>query len=489
MPTTKSTVQSPLKTYLAACQCVEREETNLPLRLTAGEIPDALRGTFFGNGPGRLQHQGVTYQHLFDGDGMVTKVRFENGQALYTNRYVRTREFTEEEAKGKMLYRSFGTNIPGGIRNNLLKMRFKNAANTSVIHHGGKLLALWEGGLPHLLDPETLATLDRYDYGGVLQNDFSWLDKQIMPELPFSAHPKEHPGTGVLHNFGTLSGTEQRLVTYEVDPQGKAKIAATYPLPDMTFVHDFVLTQEEHQIYFLTPVSFNLLPAFLGKITPVDSISSTGKQTRIMVVHHGEVDYYETDPCFIFHFVNGYQAADGSLVVDGLRMDGFPTGLATENMTEVAAENENSGVLHRYRINTQTGQVRREPLSEYFMELPSIHPNWQGKAYRYAWSIGGDPKQNTSLLHGVAKVDTEAKTTQYLNLYPHLPGEPLFVPRPDGTTEDDGWLLTMVFNADEVINKLLIINAADLAIVGELTLPHAQPIGFHGTWVNENAMR
>ncbi len=486
MSTTKSTTRNPLEVYLSACQCVDTEETNLPLTLTAGQIPDELLGTFFGNGPGRLRHQGVTYQHLFDGDGMVTKIRFEQGEAWYTNRYVRTREFTEEEAAGKMLHRSFGTNIPGGIRHNLLKMRFKNAANTSVIYHGDQLMALWEGGLPHRLDPETLETLDRYDYDGVLQNSFSWLDRQIMPELPFSAHPKVHPDTGVLHNFGTLSGTQQRLVTYEVNPQGQAKIAATYPLPNMTFVHDFVLTQAQHQIYFLTPVSFNLLPAFLGKITPVNSISSTGKQTRIMVVHDGKVSYYETDPCFIFHFVNGYQDVDDSLVVDGLRMDEFPTGLATENMVDMAAENENSGVLHRYRIDTKTGRVQHESLSEYFMELPSIHPGWQGKRYRYAWGIAGDPKHNTNLLHGVAKVDTEEKATQYLNLYPHLPGEPLFVPRPGGTAEDDGWLLTMLFDTEAATNRFVIIDAVDLSIVGELTLPHAQPIGFHGTWVGRN---
>ena len=60
---------------------------------------------------------------------------------------------------GRMLYRGFGTNLPGGFFANALRMRFKNAANTSVVWHGGKLLALWEGGLPHRLDPTTLDTL------------------------------------------------------------------------------------------------------------------------------------------------------------------------------------------------------------------------------------------------------------------------------------------------------------------------------------------
>ena len=475
-----------LETYLDACQCVDAEETNLPLTLTAGRIPAELQGVFFGNGPGRLRHQGVNYRHLFDGDGMVSKVRFDQGQAFYTNRYVRTREFVEEGHAGAMRYRSFGTNLPGGVSRNLFRMRFKNAANTSVVYHGGKLLALWEGGLPHELDPETLETLSRYDYDGVLQNRTSWLDRQITPELAFSAHPKLHPDTGVLHNFGTIAGTEQRLLSYEVDSQGNGRITGSHPLTEMTFVHDFVLTEAHHQIYFLTPVSFDLVRAFAGLTSPADSIhSQPGKVTQIMVVHDGQVNYYPTDPGFIFHFANGYQEEAGVLVVDGLRMDAFPEGLSTDQMAHEVPEQPSAGVLTRYRITTALGRVECETLSNYFLELPTINPARQGKSYRYVWGIGDDPQRASLLLQGVAKVDVEEKTTQYLDLHPHLPGEPLFVPHPNGQAEDDGWLLTMLFDTERKTNKLLIVDAAQMSIVGELTLPHAQPIGFHGMWLSD----
>ena len=473
-----------IEIYLESCRCVDAEETDIPLTLTTGYVPDELRGVFFGNGPGRFQHQGVPYHHLFDGDGMITRIRFEEGRAWYTNRYVRTQEFVEEEQAGKMLYRSFGTNLPGGIRTNFLKMRFKNAANTSVVYHAGKLLALWEGGLPHLLDPETLATRGRYDYEGVLQNSFSWLDRQITPELPFSAHPKIHPDTGVLHNFGTVAGTVQRLLLYEANPQGGAGIVGAYSMPDMTFVHDFVLTQAQHCIFFLTPVSFDLPRAFSGSSSPAESIHSRpGKVTQIMVVHAGEARYYPTDPCFVFHFANGYEDIDGTLVVDGLRMDRFPAGLSTDTMTHESPDQRAAGLPTRYRISPALGRVECETLSNYFVELPTIHPHYQGRPYRYTWGIAGDPHQKSSLLHGIGKIDTQQKTTQYLDLYPHLPGEPLFVPHPKGAAEDAGWLLTMLFDTEKKVNKLLIIEAADLRTVGELTLPQAQPIGFHSTWV------
>ena len=197
-----------LPAYLQACRCVEQEFSQYPLTFE-GAVPTDLHGTLFRNGNGRFEHQGITYDHLFDGDGMISAFEFKGGKVHYSNRYVRTDEFEREEAAGRMLYRSFGTNLPGGFSRNFLKMHFKNAANTNVIFHGGKLLALWEGGWPHRLEPATLETLGRYDYGGVLRNDFSFIDRQITPELPFSAHPKVHPGSGELFNFGTAAGRKQ----------------------------------------------------------------------------------------------------------------------------------------------------------------------------------------------------------------------------------------------------------------------------------------
>lgn len=69
----------------------------------------------------------------------------------------------------------------------------KNVANTHVVYWGGKLLALWEGGLPHELDPRTLETLGPTTLGGTLPD-----------KGPFAAHFKiaEGPEGRRLVNFG-----------------------------------------------------------------------------------------------------------------------------------------------------------------------------------------------------------------------------------------------------------------------------------------------
>jgi all-trans-8'-apo-beta-carotenal 15,15'-oxygenase len=125
-----------------------------------GEVPTELSGTFFRNGPGRQRIGGRPYGHWLDGDGMLCAFTFLDGRVHFRNRYARTPKYVEETAAQAVLYRGFGTQIPGGWRRNILKM-LANPANTDTIYHGGHLLALNEGGKPWELRPDTL------DAGGV----------------------------------------------------------------------------------------------------------------------------------------------------------------------------------------------------------------------------------------------------------------------------------------------------------------------------------
>ncbi len=127
-----------------------------------GEIPPALNGTLFRNGPGLLDIHGQPLHHPFDGDGMICAIAFDQGRAYFRNRFVRTEGFLKEQDAGKMLYRGvFGTQKPGGWLANAFDIDIKNIANTNVIYWGGKLLALWEAAEPYRLDPKTLDTIGK----------------------------------------------------------------------------------------------------------------------------------------------------------------------------------------------------------------------------------------------------------------------------------------------------------------------------------------
>ncbi|HEX2284528.1 MAG TPA: carotenoid oxygenase family protein, partial [Mycobacterium sp.] len=124
----------------------ELTEFDLPVD---GAIPAELNGWYLRNGPNPRQ----AGAHWFTGDGMIHGVRIENGRAAwYRNRWVRTDSFEVDFP----LYNADGTR---NLRSSV--------ANTHVVNHAGKTLALVESSLPYEITNE-LETVGAYDFGGKL---------------------------------------------------------------------------------------------------------------------------------------------------------------------------------------------------------------------------------------------------------------------------------------------------------------------------------
>ncbi|MEO0341287.1 MAG: carotenoid oxygenase family protein [Bacteroidota bacterium] len=475
-----------LLNYFQSNRLVEKEYNQHELSFDK-PLPLGLKGTLFRNGNGRFEHLGVRYDHLFDGDGMLAKFVFKDGKVYYSNRHVRTDELEKEEQAGKMLYRSFGTNIPGGFSKNLMKTRFKNASNTSVIWHGGKLLSLWEGGLPHEIDPETLETKGRYHYNKKLLNPYTKLDQMIFPEMAFSAHPKIHPDTGELYNFGTIAGLKNRLMQYRVQPDGTMDQVKGLEMPGVVFTHDFVLTESKKKVFFFTPVSFGLFKMFVGLDTPVGSMQvRKGQPTTILLLdEHNKKTEFKTDFGFIFHFANGFDLEDGRVVVDGFMMPDFPGAEVNKKLFEGNDDATPAGILTRFILNPTTGEVERFPLSDRAGEMPALHPEKKSRVYEYVWCLGLPKEADYKLLDGLQKVNVKTGKIDLTSFHPHLPGEPIFIPKPGTTQEDEGWISILIFNTESLTTWLYILDAKDLKEICKAQLPHNIPLGFHGLFVKE----
>ena len=66
-------------------------------------------------------------------------------------------------------------------------------------------------------------------------------------------------------------------------------------------------------------------------------------------------------------------------------------------------------------------------------------------------------------------------------------GEPIFVPRPNGTDEDDGWVLAQFYNAERRCSELAILDAKRIeqGPVATLKLHHHIPYGLHGNFTQD----
>jgi all-trans-8'-apo-beta-carotenal 15,15'-oxygenase len=476
----------PAKTVLEHAARAVHEETDATLSVVKGALPDSLRGVLYRNGPGTHESFGVPYDHPFDGDGMVTRFEFDGRNVRYRNRFVETRERKLERAARRPLFRSFGTNLPGGFRANALRMRFKNAANTSVAVHAGKLLALWEGGLPHELDGETLETKGAYDYEGHLKNRGPFFDRLLAPELPFSAHPKIDPETNELFNFGMLLGPRPRLLVYRASPEGRLDTPRVIALPRLFFVHDFALTAR-YCVFFLVPVAFRVAEALAGVRPPAEAIEGLqGAPTRVLMVpRDGAFSeapvWLETSPCFIFHHAGAFEDAEGRVHSVVLRMPSFPNSEAMRAVFHGGDVSFPSAMATRYVFDPKARTVTEERLSPRPMELPTIDGHRVSRAYRHLFAIAGE-REGDAVLRKIVRLDIETKEELLRDFGDDIPGEPVFVRARDG--QGEGYLLVLVYRAGLHRSDLFVLRADTLETTCQLALPHHVPLGFHGTWVS-----
>jgi all-trans-8'-apo-beta-carotenal 15,15'-oxygenase len=470
-----------LRVIAEQTRTVTTEFTERPLPIE-GSVPPAIDGVYFRNGAGRFERGGRRYAHPFDGDGHVTRLEIGPTGVRYTNRFVRTREFVVEERSGRMRYRAFGTNLPGGLLANLFRMRFKNAANTSVRWHAGRLLALWEGGPPHRVDPATLATLGPESFGGRLRNPYPPPSRWLSPLLPFSAHPRLDPVSGELFNFGLVAGSPNRLLVYRVGADGRMAPFQEHALTRFSFVHDFAVTAR--WLCFLLPhVDFDVTRAALGLRTPVGSlrIRSERPMQALLIPRDGGEPPAPID-CgtgFVFHIAQAFDRADGALVLDAIRYGRFPDFDAFETLFR-NGDPDLMPRLERIVIDPAAKRSRADPWVEHAAELPVSAPAPLGEPRRILYGVGAPPERRAPFLTSILRLDTETGGLHSRDFGLDPVGEPMLVQDRDG---GEGWLLTLVHRAGQGRSDLLILRAEDLSTEASVALPHQVPIGFHGCWV------
>lgn len=463
-----------------ATRTVEEELSDVLLDLE-GELPAGIDGVLFRNGPGRFERGGQRYAHPVDGDGHVARFDFSASGVRYRNRFVRTDGFQTEERLGRLDYRGLSTNREGGAAKNFLR-DCKNTANTNVIWQARRLLALWEGGPPHRLDPDTLATLGKEDFGRQLANPLGPPVRWLTPSLlPFAAHPRIDAETGELIGFGLLFGPLHELLVYRVDPAGRMAPPQMYRLPHLTFVHDMGVTRR--WLCFLLPhADFDIWRALLGLGTYMDSIRlATERPMSALLIPRdgGRPRIFESIPGFVFHVAQAFDREDGAVVMDVIRYGQFPAATDIDSLFGRPCP-EMVPHLERLELDPETGDCQVQRWTDHAAELPTSAPGRLGAKRRVLYTVGAPPGRSVPYLSTIQRLDTLTGELHVCDLTPDLPGEPILVPGRDGR---EGWLLSLVYRAGRHRSDLLVLRAEDLRIEASLRLPHAIPYGFHGSWV------
>jgi carotenoid cleavage dioxygenase-like enzyme len=445
-------------------------ECDAPFLKIEGELPRELNGTLYRNGPNpQFEAPGA---HWFVGDGMLHAFHLENGRASYRNRWVRTPKWQAEHDAGRALFGGFGRTLPGSP---VTTTQDSGVANTNIIFHGGRLLALEEGHLPTEIEPGTLASRGYCNYGGGITG-------------PFTAHPKIDPVTGEMMFFGyNAAGPFTPALSFgSVDVSGVVTRFDRFEAPYASMVHDFIVT-ENHLLFPILPITGSMTRAMAGQ--PAYAWEpDKGGYVGVMRRNGSASDmvWFRAESCYVFHVMNAWEEGD-LIIADVMQCDEAP--LFTHPDGSPTDPEKSRARLCRWSFDLagNTDRFSQTYLDDIKGEFPRIDDRRAGLASTHGWYACVNPERPLSeAFSGVTHVGRGgARLGQYLLPAGDTISEPVFVARNEGAAEGDGWLLAAVWRARENRSDLAVFNATDIEAgpVALVQLGHRVPDGFHGNWV------
>jgi carotenoid cleavage dioxygenase len=434
----------------------ELTATDLPV---SGVIPPELSGRYLRNGPNPIRDPDPVMYHWFTGDGMLHAVELRDGKAVsYRNRWVRTDGACEALGEAPIPGQPDDV-FPGG----------SSVANTHVVAHAGRILALVEVCLPTEVRPD-LSTVGRYDFDGRLR----W---------SMTAHPKIDPETGEMLFFGYNVMGPPWLRFHVVDRDGTLVRSEDIDIKGPAMVHDFAIT-ERHVVFFDLPVVFDL--ELVGKRPfPFEWRPEYGARVGVMPRDGGNADvrWLDVDLCYVYHPLNAYDEGD-RVVVDVVRHE-------TMFADDLYGPGDRLPTLDRWTIDgSNGGKVIEERLDDHPQELPRVDERLVGRPHCYGYApsfwLGHDGGVEFG---GLLKHDLHSGTTVERSFGAgQSAGEAVFAPASPEAGEDEGYLLSLVYDAARDASDLVILDATEFTgpEVARVHLPQRVPYGFHGWWLPDD---
>ncbi|MEL7208772.1 MAG: carotenoid oxygenase family protein, partial [Actinomycetota bacterium] len=232
-------------------------------------------------------------------------------------------------------------------------------------------------------------------------------------------------------------------------------------------------------VFWEFPVVFDIEMAVGGENLPFRWDASYGARIGVMPLggRGEEIRWVEVPPAYVFHGINAFRDGD-EIVVD---VSQFETMFEDGPLGSAPA-------LHRWRLDVSgdgapvfTDEVRG---SDRQLDLATRDPRVVGRPNRFGYLLEAVDTDAGIGFGGLVKRDVETLEDDYFDPGPgRAANEGLFVPT--GEAEDDGYVLSYVYDAARDGSDLVVLDAHDLAAgpVAVVELPQRVPHGFHATWV------
>jgi|HubBroStandDraft_4_1064222.scaffolds.fasta_scaffold08325_6 carotenoid cleavage dioxygenase-like enzyme len=452
-----------------------------------GRLPRDIRGTFYRCGPDPRFTPRLGDDININGDGMVSLFRFEDGHVDFKSRYVRTEKYRLETAARGALFGAYRNPYTDDAS---VAGKDRTTANTNVVQHAGRLFALKEDGLPHELDPVTLETRGRYDFGGELKS------------LTFSAHPKIDPETGAMVSFGyEARGLATRdMALMMIDAAGRLVREEFFLAPYVSFQHDFAVTSR-HVVFALMPTTSDEARLRAGGphwVFEADRAIEIGIVARDAST--ADIRWFRAPPGGIGHVLNAFsEGARVHVDICVSERNQFPF---VPNADGSPFDREKSVprlTRWTFDLSRPGTDFTAETLFPDFMEMPRTDERYQMNPYQLGFAAILDFARPLNVAgtiglgwNTIARLDLARRTLQRYYVGANCTcQEPQFIPRRPDAREGEGYVLSMITRFEgETRSELIVLDAEHLAEgpLATVRVPFRLRGAIHGNWVGADAV-
>ncbi|MEO9598943.1 carotenoid oxygenase family protein [Parasphingorhabdus sp.] len=456
--------------YLSGHHEPNRFEADAPDLIIKGELPDDLEGVFYRNGAEPLYPPLEGDYHWFDGDGMIYGFFIANGKVGMRNRWVRTDKFNLELDAGKRLFGLFGNPMTSDPASEGTRY---NTANTNIILHGGKLLALMEGAPAVEMDPRSLETIGEDSYGGAITTTFS-------------AHPKIDHFNGEMVNLGAMinGAMGKPEIRYDViSKSGEITKTEFFDVPHMAPMHTFLLS-ENWVVFPVTPIDVSVERAQAGG--PMTAWMPNRSVKLGIMPRNGTPDqmrWLEMEPRHMYHELNVWEEGD-TLFADVATANGTPL-FPDEDGNRLTHE-EAAQSLRRWEIDLsgKSDSVKETVLNDRDIQFPRPDDRFMTRKTSQSFAnINLNSKDGrVDGMDAVLRFDTATgKEDIYHFGNGTAAGELIFAPRKGAADEADGYAMTLIHPANSPTSELVVFAANDIAggPIARVIIPFRISSGFH----------
>lgn len=445
--------------------------------VVTGELPPALDGVLFRNGPGQFRRGGKTKRTVLDGDGVIQRLEIADGRANYARRFVRTPKFAAEAAADKFLSPTWTTTAPGLLTN--IGQHIQSQAGVTTYEVNGTLYALDEGGTPGFeIDRDTLDTVRPAELG--------LPDHDAAPK----AHVRYVAGSGDWLFCSTRMGPKGMMIDIvRHRPDGSRVATPTVTSPRMAYVHDFGATGR-YAVLVLQAAHIHGLRYMSGLASFAECLEwrpSQGNLVLLVDLHTGVSQAFEAPASWVWHVANACEHGS-DVVLDFVGYDDPGHFLGKHAQLAAVMQGKDgvrgaAGHLRRYVMSPASGRLTETILSDGNYEFPSVDGRAGGALHERVYvTCGSQP----GMLHsGVAALDTRTGQLDAYDFGEHVnAGEPVFAADPEGVA-DEGWLISQTLDTRRGTSGFAVLDARHVAAgpIATIELGETMPISFHGHWI------